>query len=217
MKGYKIMRQRYYSLGGKVLTQDAQYGNRIRKCEKSLKLAEAAVDVCSYTGIAFGQMIDLLHGLKESPDDVYLPRGMKTDDVERLKALAENAPSILDGSFGATFWETLYERIRREERPACPSRMDSYFSFQDKTSLRLYKAKHWSDKMGDKLACVIDFSHCYTVFEADMVVLDDIDGDMNFSSAVPQVLRYWDQEFTSQPIVETLLQGCVVLGAEVVV
>ncbi|WP_122425546.1 hypothetical protein [Pseudomonas viridiflava] len=215
MNAYKIMRKRYYSPGSTVLTKNVQYGNRIRRSIASLALAEAAIDVCHHTDATFEQMITLLQNLQMTGAGLHLPPGVRAHHAERLEPLAVEAPSILAGDFGATFWESLYERVRRDERPSCPSRMDSYFACRDLESLGRYKTKHWPQKMNDKMACEITISDCPVVFEADMVVLDDIDGTMTFASATPQVLRYWDQEFTKRPIVEALLQGCVVLGAEV--
>lgn len=215
MKAYKIMRKRYYAPGATVLTKDAKYGNRIRSSTALLALAEAAVDVCSQTSATFNQMMNLLKNLQMTPGGFHLPPSVKAHHADRLEPLAIGAPSILAGDFGATFWEALYERIREDRRPSCPSRLDSYFACRDLESLGRYKAKHWSHKMSDKLACEISIADCSVVFEADMVVLDDVDGDMTFASAAPQILRYWDQEFTQRPLIETLLQGCVVLGFEV--
>ncbi|WP_233317715.1 hypothetical protein [Pseudomonas sp. Au-Pse12] len=215
MNAYKIMRKRYYAQGSTVLTKNAQYGNRIRRSTASLALAEAAIDVCSDTDATFEQIINLLQNLQMTRGGFHLPPSVRAHHAERLEPLSIEAPSILAGDFGATFWESLYERVRRDEKPSCPSRMDSYFACRDSESLGRYKAKHWLNKMDDKLACEITISDCPVVFEADMVVLDEIDGTMTFASATPQILRYWNQEFTKRPIVEALLQGCVVLGAEV--
>lgn len=215
MKAYKIMRKRYHEPGATILTKNVQYGNRIRRPIESLALAEAAIDVCSHSNATFGQMIELLLHLQMMPGGFHLPPGVRTHDAEKLEPLALAAESILDGAFGSIFWESLYERVRRDEKPSCPSRMDSYFACRDLETLRRYKDKHWLDKMGDKLACEVSISDCPVVFEADMVVLDEIDETMNFSSAAPMVRSYWDQRFSSQPILEILLQGCVELGSEV--
>lgn len=69
--------------------------------------------------------------------------------------------------------------------------------------------------MGDKLTCAIDISGCPVAFDVDTVILDKVGGDMTYSSARPHVLRYWDQETSSKPIMEVLLQGTVVLGEQI--
>ncbi len=214
MKAYKIMRKKYHEPGATILTKNVQYGNRIRSPRESFALAEAAINVCSHTNATFGQMIDLLLDIQMTPSSFGLPSNVTRHHAEKLKPLALAAQPI-QAAFGSTFWESLYERVRRDEKPSCPSRMDSYFACRDLETLRRYRDKHWPDKMGDKLVCEVSISDCPVVFEADMVILDEIDGAMNFSSAAPIVRSYWDQKFSKQPILEILLQGSVLLDSEV--
>lgn len=211
MIAYKIMRTRYYKQGSTVLTSDANYGNRTSRFKASQALADAAIEVCSQSEVSFEQMISLLFKLQSPLGGFHLPPSMTVAQAEKLDPLAQNAEPI-EESFGATFWEALYERVRREERPTCPTRLKSYFASRDLNSLRRYRDEHWGSKMGDKMACEIDVSGCPVAFEADMVILDKVSHDMTFESAKPHVLRYWDQEMSPNPNVEILLQGTVVLG-----
>lgn len=214
MNAFKIMRTRHYKLGSVVDTSDANYGNRTGRVRASQGLADTAIEVCSQSDATFEQMINFLQLLSMPLGSIKLPPNVTSAHAEKLNVLVQLAPPIT-GDFGATFWESLYERVRQEERPSCPSRVKSYFASRDLDSLRRYRDEHWPDKMGDKMACTIDVSGCPVAFEADMVILDKIDGDMTYETARQHVLRYWDQEMSPTPNVEVLLQGKVILGAPV--
>lgn len=214
MNAFKIMRAKYYKLGSSVQTTNANYGNRTARVRANQGLADEAILVCSESNATFEQMITFLQMLQSPLAQIKLPPQVTNTHAERLNVLAQLAPPIVD-DFGGTFWESLYERVRQQERPSCPSRVKSYFASRDVDSLRRYRNDHWGDKMGDKMACAIDVSGCTVAFEADMVILDKVDGDMTFETARPHILRYWDQEMSSNPNVEVLLQGTVVLGERI--
>lgn len=217
MTAYKIMRAAHYQLGGLVDTAYINYGSRTGRSPSAKALAEAAIEVCSQSNITFQQMIDFIHGQQVRAKGLKVPKTITRAQATRLKLLGRSAPSIVppDFGFGATFWEALYDRIRKEERPDCPSRLESYFASRDIDSLRLYRDEHWADRMSDKVTCEIDISRCPVAFDADAAILDNVGGDMTYRSARPQVLRYWDQEKSSRPIMEVLLQGTVVLGEQI--
>lgn len=215
MNAYKIMRAAHYKLGSVVETSNANYGNRTGRFEEAKLLADAAVEICAQSKATFQQLIDLIHAHQSSSSDITLPPSITKAQGTKLKFLARSAPCIVKTDFGTTFWEALYERIRQTERPACPSRLKSYFAARDADALRRYRDKHWSDRMGDKLCCLIDISACPVAFDADTAILDAIHQDMTFKMARLPVLQYWDQERTSDPIMEVLFQGTVVLGEQV--
>lgn len=215
MTAYKIMRASHYDLGIMVDTTHINYGSRTGRSPSAKALADAAIEVCSQSNITFQQMIDFIHAQQLRASDLKVPNTITRAQATKLKFLGRSAPSIVKSDFGATFWEALYERIRAEERPGCPSRLKSYFASRDTDSLRLYRDKHWADLMGDKLTCAIDISGCPVAFDVDTAILDRVGDDMTYRSARPQVLRYWDQETSSRPIMEVLLQGTVVLGEQI--
>lgn len=215
MSAFKIMRTTHYKLGSVVETSNANYGNRTGRQNSSKALADAAIEMCSQSKVSFQEMIYLIHLLQVGKRGIDLPSTITRAQATKLKFLGRNAPSIIQTEFGTIFWESLYERIRQEERPACPSRLLSYFGSRDEDSLRRYRDKHWPDKMGDKLSCLIDVSACSVAFDADTVILDDVDDHMTYKTARPHVLRYWDQEQSTAPIMEVLFQGTVVLGEQV--
>lgn len=215
MTAYKIMRASHYDLGSLVDTTHINYGSRTGRSHSAKALADAAIEVCSQSNITFHQMIDFICEQQARTSDLKVPNAITRAQATTLKFLGRSAPSIVKMDFGATFWEALYERIRTEERPDCPSRLKSYFASRDIDSLRLYRDEHWADLMGDKLTCAIDISGCPVAFDVDTVILDRVGGDMTYRSARPHVLRYWDQETSSRPIMEVLLQGTVVLGEQI--
>lgn len=215
MKAYKIMRKRYYEPGATVATTDINYGNRIRKCSPSQALAESAVDVCSQTNASFGEMIELIYQLQTNPGRIPLPSSLKPHHAERLEPVAMQAPVITESVFGTAFWETLYDRVRRDERPDCPSRLDSYFVFRDMETLGRFVQTHWPKKMADKVVCEVLLSDCHLTFDADTAILDAVVASMTYHEAAPHIRRYWDQEQTANPMIELLVQGKVALGSEV--
>tara|TARA_R110002124_G_scaffold128157_8_gene288579 strand:+ start:4796 stop:5482 length:687 start_codon:yes stop_codon:yes gene_type:complete len=215
MNAYKIMRATHYKLGGLVDTTQHNYGSRTGRNHLEKALAEAAIEVCSQSDITFQQMIDFIHKQQVRAKGLKVPNTITRAQATRLKFLGRSAPSIVKSGFGATFWEALYERIRTEERPDCPSRLKSYFASRDIDSLRLYRDEHWANRMGDKVTCAIDISRCPVAFDADTAILDEVGAGMTYRSARPNVLRYWDQEKSSRPIMEVLLQGTVVLGEQI--
>lgn len=214
MIAYKIMRTRHYKEGSTVHTSQVNYGNRISRIKANQELADAAIEICSLSEVSFEQMITLLFNLQNGVSRLQLPPSITAAQAVKLAPLVQSAPAI-QNDFGATFWEALYERVRREERSTCPSRLKSYFASRDVDSLRRYRDEHWANKMGDKIICEVDVSECLVAFEADMVILDKVSHGMNFQSAKPHVLRYWDQEMSPKPNLETLLQGTVALGRQI--
>lgn len=107
----------------------------------------------------------------------------------------------------ASFWEYFYELVRIHHCPEAPSRLQSFFAFKDSASIVRYRERHG---LGD-IECKVDGAECRTAFSADMTILDEIDGGMNFAQALPEVVRYWKKERSDSPIIEVLLQGKVKL------
>ncbi|SPO53199.1 protein of unknown function [Pseudomonas sp. JV551A1] len=215
MLAYKIMRSRYYKPGAKVLTSKANYGKRMFKDQPTTALILSALDLSRQYSLSFQQILWMFLDFQNRSYQPRIPDKISDTQRRELIALANSSNRILDEKFSATFWETLYEQVRIADRPTCPTRLKSYFASKDIPSLSQYRDKHWGDKMGDKLACEIEIKACKVVFEADMVILDRVTEEMNFESARPHILRYWDQEVSNQPIAELLLQGTVALGKRV--
>lgn len=215
MLAYKIMRSRHYIQGGKVLTSRASYGNRIFKDKPTTDLIREVIRLSKEHRESFRNILLMLIDLQANKLQPAIPDKIPRARAVQLNCLAKAARKIHSDTFSATFWEILYEDTRRIERPKCPTRLKSYFACNDIASLRQYRDAHWSNRMSDKIACEINTKNCKVAFEADMTILDDITEEMNFENARPHILRYWDQEESSTPIVELLLQGSVVLGKQI--
>lgn len=213
MTAFKIMRSRHYKHGAKIDTRKINYGGRMLSHKPTIKFINDVIDLSEQHGAGFGEMLVMCVGFQtRRMAGVSAPSSLPSDKARDIAAASRDAHSILDGKFSATFWETLYERVRQAERPGCPSRLDSYFVFKDMQDLQRYRDTHWKDRMGDKMVCKVEIKACPVRFEADMVILDRVTEDMNFSAARPHILRYWDQEESDSPIKELLLQGKVGLS-----
>jgi hypothetical protein len=212
MEAFKIMPRDLHNLGDIVLTTKVNYGSWTGRFPESKALADAVIEVCSESEITFSEAISTITAL-QSPfiRDVRLPPSMTMEQAAILHPLAESAPPLA-AEFGGTFWEALYERVRHQERPTCPSRQKSSFACRELGQLRDYCNAHKQNQMYDKLACEIDITGCEVAFDVDTSILDAIDGSMTYQTARPHILRYWDQSKTSSPIMEILLQGQYVLG-----
>lgn len=215
MHAYKIMQSKHYGPGKSVMTTAAQYGNRMLRCEPTNELIRTVIDTSKRYGIPFLPIILMVIDFQEQNRQPSIPGLIASPLVRKLKSLAPIAHPIRDGRFSASFWECLYEQVRSEDRPRCPSRLESYFASKDLKSLSRYRDDNWSNKMEDKIACQINIEACHIAFEADMVILDRVTDDMNFKTARTHILRYWDQEASDQPNIELLLQGSIVLGDRV--
>ncbi|AKF47637.1 hypothetical protein ACQJ22_09665 [Pseudomonas fragariae (ex Marin et al. 2024)] len=216
MLAYKIMRSIHYEPGKPVMTTAANYGNRMLKSKATNELIRTVIDTSKRYGIPIQPILFMCIDFQKGSDQPRIPRIVASPRVRELRSLATgSAHSILDGTFSASFWEYLYEHVRSADRPACPSRVESYFASKDLNSLARYRDSHWATKMEDKMVCQINFEACPVVFEADMFVLDRVTDDMNFETARAHILRYWDQEMSFQPNIEMLLQGTIVLGNRV--
>jgi len=212
MNAFKIMPRHLHNLGDIVLTTQVNYGSWTGRIPESKALADAVIEVCSESEITFAEAITALAKFQSQFDqDVGLPRSMTMKQAAILNPLARLAPP-LDADFGGTFWEALYERVRSQDRPACPSRLLSSFACRELSQLRNYCSVHKQNRMYDKLACEIVITGCDVAFDADTSILDAIDGNMTYQTARPHILSYWDQSKTSSPIMEILLQGQYVLG-----
>ena len=216
MKAFKIMPRLLHKAGDIVLTTKVNYGSWTGRSPESQALADAVIEVCSESEITFSEAIEALSAF-QSPfiRDVRLQPSMTMEQATILHPLAESAPPLAGSEFGGPFWEALYERVRRQERPKCPSRQKSSFACRELGQLRNYCNEHKKNKMADKLACEIDIAGCNVAFDVDTSILDAIDGSMTYQTARPHILRYWDQSKSSNPVMEILLQGQYVLGKEV--
>jgi len=197
------------------MTTAVNYGNRMLASKATNDLIRTTIDTSKRYGIPIQPIILMCVDFQSGSHQPRIPRLIASPRVRELKSLATNAHPITDGIFSASFWEYLYEHVRSADRPACPSRIESYFASKDLTSLARYRDNHWHDKMGDKTACQINIEACQVAFEADMVVLDRVTEEMDFESARAHILKYWDQEMSDEPNIELLLQGTIVLGDKV--
>jgi len=104
-------------------------------------------------------------------------------------------------------WEFVYEIVRRDFFPSRPKRSESYFVFSN-----LGDAEIWSKRRECYVVCEVVVDSLVSSFSGDMYYLDCVEIDSSFEEIVESVKKYWSGDISSAPIIETLLQGNLVLG-----
>ena len=132
---------------------------------------------------------------------------MKKSTLEELVSIINEYKSPFCGVLDTLrFWEYLYEAVRKEKFPHCPSRLESYFAFKEKNGLDYYQEKLYPEKFG-VISCTLDTSKCHIKFEGDMAMLDGIDAKYTYPEAERVIQQYWNQELSKSPVIEVLLRG----------
>jgi hypothetical protein len=208
---YKIMQSRHYKRGSKFNTTKAHYGKRLSTHKPTLELIMAILNHLLRLDVTINDMLIMCLDFQTGRTPHRCPAALSGPLAAAMIPLAKGAIPIHEAKFSVTFWEALYEAVRSTERPACPSRLDSYFACNDLAALRRYRDSHWGSRMADKAVCQIDIVGCHVRFEADTVILDQVTEVLTYEAAKKEILRYWDQEMSDTPVIELLLQGTVVL------
>lgn len=230
---FKTMRREFYQEGQTLDTSIYNYSKAIGTATEADKcLYHVILQVSDISGVSF-ETLTLFARMTQSrmlPNPNELLDQLEISDKQLKVDLRKYVPvsegeSVVGGELlnlliiaslkcdieigskhqSASFWEYLYEIVRARYCPNAPRRLQSFFAFQDASSISRYRERHG---LGD-IECKVDGSQCHTAFSADMTVLDEIDGRMNFAKALPEVVRYWRQEHSEAPVIEVLLQGKV--------
>lgn len=101
-------------------------------------------------------------------------------------------------------WEWLYEWIRLQHFAHLPSRLESYFLFND-----LADAKDWQKRRTDYVVCQAEIIQQQQIFTGDMYYLDAVDIGHSLQDINASVSAYWQQKHSRFATLETLVQGKV--------
>jgi hypothetical protein len=99
-------------------------------------------------------------------------------------------------------WEGIYEMVRQDGFPDLPSRLESYFVFND-----LVDAEKWATRNPEFVTCELHVVECWNSFTGDMNNLDCVEIDASFREIERSVRSYWSEDYTFNPTEETLMQG----------
>jgi hypothetical protein len=212
---YKLIPWEFYRNGSSFNTSEINYTKSIGAYDENLsQFLDAVLLVSKSSRMSFKNLIIITNNIKinfaiknhfrevllSKIDPIPYPKillsGSTNDSITRrdLKYLFE---IITDHNITfstpldiAKFWEYLYEKVRQEKFPDCPSRLASYFSFKHPESIEYYQENHRMNGM----KCILDITECHTIFECDMLILDQIDITYSYQKAEEIIRKYWQQD-----------------------
>ncbi len=104
---------------------------------------------------------------------------------------------------GTYIWEFLYEKIRINKYPNKPSRLSSFFLFDNIDDCYYYIDTH---KNGTAI-CKVEIIEIRSLHKGDMNLLDMIPNHCTYNEAEKLVDLYWLGEKSEKPVFEYVLQG----------
>jgi len=104
---------------------------------------------------------------------------------------------------GTRFWEYLFERVRVTNFKDKVSRLDSYFLFKSIDDCKCYmETRNITDDI-----VKVEIIEAENIFEYDMMFMENIENHYTIKMINENINKYWNKEFTSNPLIEVLLNG----------
>lgn len=217
---YKLIDRDYYRPGNVIRTKDVNYSTNIKISDAHIAFYEYIFEASDKNGVPIDRFVNMANlllgafGLQLPPEQVYLAECQKSERLDKSEFLnfcricAKHKVRFLEFLDACRMREYLIEKVRKQSFEHAPSRLESYFAFEDPSSIRYYIDNHGA--VG--VACELDVTGCAIKFPADMSLIDSIEFDTTYSSLEKIVSAYWSQQRSSSPCIEVLLQGVVKLG-----
>lgn len=217
MELYHVVRAQWVSMGNINTAQ--------RNWRTSLKLTPqiavacneiaALYERCGSTLLAVVQAaIDAGNGAQQARNE---PTGRITpNDMERLgQAVRVSGIQQWTSDDGLRIRETIFERIRRARHPDRLSRLDSVFAFINLKDAREYveECRRAGDAgRANSIICTLRSEAADVSIEYDKNLIDAVENEMQFHEVCELITRYFSGDFTTNPVIEILLQGRVPFG-----
>lgn len=231
---FKTMRREFYEPGKIIHTSKINYGFEAGRFSAGYAaMLDTIIEISKETACGFEALI--VFAIKAS--SAQLPPGLDGDlrssgryvdltehlygkrgpriHTSQLRQLYHQAIrcdfNVPMPTIAVRLWEHLYERVRADHRCERPRRLDSFFTCRDELSVIKYQRRHGLGQ----IICQVDAEHCDLIFASDMTVLDRVSEESCYETALPQIINYWDQKHSDDPIIEVMLQGKVRLLDEI--
>ena len=130
-------------------------------------------------------------------------------DITELKIIYQELKTIINSKIlvngiGTYLSEYIFEEVRKNNFSDKISRLDSYFIFKDKLSCNYFKNR-WKKYNYNIVKIVPENVDNY--FEGDIKQIDDIENQIAVYEYRNIANKYWNCEYTNNPIIETFFQG----------
>lgn len=104
---------------------------------------------------------------------------------------------------GFYLWEYIYEKVKLLKHSIKPTRIKSFFLFENIADCNYYINKH---KRGGTI-CQVELIETKSLFSADMNLLDIIPNHFTYKETAKQADSYWNGDVSDKPIMEIIFQG----------
>lgn len=221
---YKSLPSLYYQNGTIIDTRNDNYGLRNGLCHNSSKSVDFILSAAKKTDLPISlfyyMIIDPLSielkilmnnkstiKLKKLVSFVNYDRDVDVDLIKHYLQLSpKNEESLVSGY---DIWENIGERIRKQYFVAMPSRIDSYFLFDDLKSANYYLKEHNKPH----IIVEVEILNQIVLETFDMSIWDIDNNNVPYSECEANMKRYWESNNASQMIYpEILFQGELKLG-----
>ena len=227
---YKCLPEQYYQKGKVIDTRNDNYGicdnidfdviyNSVQYIIESAKKTNLPVSLFfSLLNIDTYKLTDLHNILsKIEPQRYYkindlLKINSSTQEIEgkKLEKFYKIAKGIRNTlKLGSQLWENIGEIVRIENFPNMPSRIDSYFLFDDLKSANYYLKEHNKPH----IIVEVEILNQIILETFDMSIWDIDNNNVPYSECEANMKCYWESNNASQMIYpEILFQGELKLG-----